>query len=828
VTQKGKIFISFLLIFVFLFTISKANTTTQNNMLLLSPNGDKITYGSSYWQTSNIREWLNSAETVVNYTNQKPSSDKLGNYAYDTEPGFLSEFTQDEINAIAVTAHRVPISVDDQSVSNGGNAQMPLGLMLGQSISFCVPNILTSWQSYIYQVVNDKVYFLSPYELYLFVQKRGFSLNRSVTNAVKNKYNYLNGNIPWWLSGGAASLSIEYSYISSPSSAVTTTRPSSAYGVVPVINLKPDYKLSNGELASNLKIGETVTFGRHLGESINWIVINKLNGYPMLLAENAIDIKPLDAPGDYSYAYSNYINFPSADISYVNPVYVSTNGSSDTTPPVITILNEDQLNTRQNDSFTINLSVTDDSGVSFVQLPDGSKTTSTNISYTITANGTYLFIASDINGNYKYLTVPVSNINVPPFVNISSSANGWTNKDVTVNISASNDVGLDASSIIQSGRDWNGSIWANYTTYKGKQVHITADVELVSATQDVGNYKAGIGFSYYYTWKNGDEYQEAKTWQYAYQIPLSTLQSQGKQHIDVVYTIPSNYFQDLQPWTQIDIPFNLQGVYTIKWTNVHYELLDNSDFAIKEIILPSGQIVYQNSYTDTLTKEGQYTYTVIDNHGATTQKTITVLIDKVPPTLNISGIPQTLTNLITLTISASDDRSGVAYITLPNGSTTTSTSTTFNIRANGLYTFKVTDNAGNITTQTVTINTINNVSYNNMNTVYKAGQAIIIDINCDSNVDNVTARMWYANNEFIDSNTTNLIKGLNGEWHTAHNSSEGYDKVVIIPKDMPDGTYNITITVYKTINGITYTQSIIIPITVKGTIYDYYHSEINN
>jgi hypothetical protein len=294
----------------------------------------------------------------------------------------------------------------------------------------------------------------------------------------------------------------------------------------------------------------------------------------------------------------------------------------------------------------------------------------------------------------------------------------------------------------------------------------------------------------------------------------------------VIYTIPSNYFQDLQPWTQIDIPFNLQGVYTIKWTNVHYELLDNSDFAIKEIILPNDQIVYQNSYTDTLTKEGQYTYTVIDNHGATTQKTITVLIDKVPPTLNISGIPSTLTNLITLTISASDDRSGVAYITLPNGSTTTSTSTTFNIRANGSYTFKVTDNAGNITTQTVTINTINNVSYNNMNTVYKAGQAIIIDINCDSNVDNVTARMWYANNEFIDSNTTNLIKGLNGEWHTAHNSSEGYDKVVIIPKDTLDGTYNITITVYKTINGITYTQSIIIPITVKGTIYDYYHSEI--
>lgn len=41
------------------------------------------------------------------------------------------------------------------------------------------------------------------------------------------------------------------------------------------------------------------------------------------------------------------------------------------------------------------------------------------------------------------------------------------------------------------------------------------------------------------------------------------------------------------------------------------------------------------------------------------------------------------------------------------------------------------------------------------------------------------------------------IKSSNGKWHTVHSRSEGYDKVVIIPRNTPDGTYNVTLTITK-------------------------------
>ncbi|MGH2331141.1 DUF6273 domain-containing protein [Thermoanaerobacter mathranii] len=113
----------FLLIIVFLLGMLQlsnfaAAILTENPVL---PGSEyRVLYGSNYWQTSNLREWLNSADEKVNYTCQPPSTDKLGNNAYDTEPGFLSEFTEEERNAIAVTKHRVFISSPDASVKTGG------------------------------------------------------------------------------------------------------------------------------------------------------------------------------------------------------------------------------------------------------------------------------------------------------------------------------------------------------------------------------------------------------------------------------------------------------------------------------------------------------------------------------------------------------------------------------------------------------------------------------------------------------------------------------------------------------------------------------------
>ncbi|MBE0069875.1 Ig domain-containing protein [Thermoanaerobacterium thermosaccharolyticum] len=168
---------------------------------------------------------------------------------------------------------------------------------------------------------------------------------------------------------------------------------------------------------------------------------------------------------------------------------------------------------------------------------------------------------------------------------------------------------------------------------------------------------------------------------------------------------------------------------------------------------------------------------------------------------------------------------------------TTSNNINVSISKEGTYYIhiKAIDNADNAS-QTVhyqfyvespiTIQPVNNSG--SAQTTYAAGQAVKINVTTTGPVHRVTAQMWYSSNEYSSTGITDLVGG-NGSWHTRQSNSEGYDTVVIIPKSTPDGTYNIIITAYaKYPDGTTDTKSITIPITVKGTIYDYYHSEINN
>lgn len=70
-------------------------------------NVDEQQYGSKNWETSNIREWLNSEATSVSFTTQPPVESALlgGNNAYADEPGFLSNFTEAECNNILPVSH---------------------------------------------------------------------------------------------------------------------------------------------------------------------------------------------------------------------------------------------------------------------------------------------------------------------------------------------------------------------------------------------------------------------------------------------------------------------------------------------------------------------------------------------------------------------------------------------------------------------------------------------------------------------------------------------------------------------------------------------------
>lgn len=200
---------------------------------------------------------------------------------------------------------------------------------------------------------------------------------------------------------------------------------------------------------------------------------------------------------------------------------------------------------------------------------------------------------------------------------------------------------------------------------------------------------------------------------------------------------------------------------------------------------------------------------------------------------NLKRISDTVSATITTGIK------GYSYVIDQNPNTepdntvnTTSNNITVSINKEGTYYIhiKAIDNAGNAS-QTATyqffVQSPITIS-TNMQTTYAAGQAIKVNITTTGPVYRVTAQMWYSSNEYSSTGITDLVGG-NGSWHTRQSSSEGYDTVVIIPKNTPDGTYNITITAYARYpDGTEDTKSIIIPITVKGTIYDYYHSEINN
>lgn len=78
---------------------------TYENHIITDPEISVQARGSSDWSTSNIRTWLNSDKKNVKYSDQAPTRAAAGTNFYDTKPGFLSEFTKDEVGAITLVDH---------------------------------------------------------------------------------------------------------------------------------------------------------------------------------------------------------------------------------------------------------------------------------------------------------------------------------------------------------------------------------------------------------------------------------------------------------------------------------------------------------------------------------------------------------------------------------------------------------------------------------------------------------------------------------------------------------------------------------------------------
>lgn len=118
---------------------------------------------SADWQSSNIREWLNSDKPVVNYTAIKPS--------YSNEQGFISDtnFTQAERSAIAITNH-------------GASEQGSLEGNINNTLYLSQRSVAHNDYSY-----NDKIFILNFTDIVNYIER-----NKELMNQNKKYYsNYL-------------------------------------------------------------------------------------------------------------------------------------------------------------------------------------------------------------------------------------------------------------------------------------------------------------------------------------------------------------------------------------------------------------------------------------------------------------------------------------------------------------------------------------------------------------------------------------------------------------------------------------------------------------
>ena len=675
-------------------------------------------YGSVYWESSNLREWLNSAEDDVRYTSGSPS--------YKNEAGFLNQFTDKEIDAIAITEHREVLMGIYRSIAEYGrsgpthaNNYEPYLLMNDGLRNMAINN-----ENYYYKACKDKVYLLGIPEAYWYVLRRGNVLHKSITEEAKIKNNITTQGMEWWLDGGTERNGDERKYATSNRTAQEMYA-TNKMGVVPVINIKPSYIFKDGRKASNLRIGDTVTFGKYLSKDILWEVINVSDeGYPLLLSVNVLDVKEFNSVSDSTKRYSEYINYDTYDVSLMKGMqYKSTKMDDDINIPTLEIVNRDILNVRQNESVTLKFKVTDDlSGIDYVILPDGTQSKDLEFELTFTQNNSYYIQVMDISGNYHVFLVKVSNINESPYVNVTASTNEWTNQDVSVNVTTSNEVrnGFETLSMGYGFRkEISSSYFPNYKSYIGSEFLISGKIQMTNKPENVSLINK-IGFQYYSTKENSSSYGTCISLNSvsALDVPLSDIwnSSNHQYEFNFKWTIPASYADNLKIWLHSGFnDYNTSGC-VLKYTDIEYELVDDSDFAITKIELPNGADVYEGKYVDTISAEGvnSYTYVVHDNRGKKTTKTITTKIDKTKAELEIENSVTYMTNKdIVLKIRGSDSLSGISKIITPTSTVNVSgdrnKEISFTVSQNNNYEFKVVDVAGNETVKRISISNIDKV-----------------------------------------------------------------------------------------------------------------------
>lgn len=221
-----------------------ANGDSNGNSVEGESNPDRVNSGSNNWETSNLREWLNSDSEIVNYTSQPPDDSHVngGINNYEKEAGFLSNFTESERNAIRPTVHRSILSSVDSSSAEGGTESF--------TYNTNIKDMVENYEKAYYKDVEDRAFLLDVKELYDYVFSRGYEPRRRPTEmAVQNSDYKITSENYWqyWLRTPEAVTAHASLFICYQGIVNFDNSYNGDHGVLPALNLNPYIPVVGGD-----------------------------------------------------------------------------------------------------------------------------------------------------------------------------------------------------------------------------------------------------------------------------------------------------------------------------------------------------------------------------------------------------------------------------------------------------------------------------------------------------------------------------------------------------------------------------------------------------
>ena len=209
-------------------------------------------YGNNYWASSDLRAWLNGVGDEIAYDASgapKSGTTKDGWNAYEEEQGFLTEFTNEERDAIVLTKHKQLIDEVNSTSSSVVNKDAKL-----HRYESAMKDCLTNYEEARYLVTEEKVFLLDIKEFYTLIYQAGFPVVKEPTknakekNEAKNKLSFS----PYWLRTPRASYAEEsadpkYGGISAKPDGASVRVVYGSVGVIPALYLDKDCILSEGK-----------------------------------------------------------------------------------------------------------------------------------------------------------------------------------------------------------------------------------------------------------------------------------------------------------------------------------------------------------------------------------------------------------------------------------------------------------------------------------------------------------------------------------------------------------------------------------------------------